>query len=34
MYLTNFLDLIGFSRQKNNFREKLISTAGGFVEDI
>ncbi len=31
MYLTNFLDLIGFSRQTINFREKLISTVGGFL---
>jgi len=31
MFLTNFLDLIGFSRQAINLREKLISTVGGFL---
>ena len=32
MNLQNFLDLIGFSRHKSNYREKLISTVGGFLE--
>jgi len=27
----NFLDMIGFSRHKMNYREKLISALGGFV---
>ncbi len=27
----NLLDLIGFSRHKSNYREKLISTVGGFL---
>lgn len=27
----NFLDLIGFSRHRVNFREKIISTIGGFI---
>ncbi|MCG6938215.1 MAG: HPP family protein, partial [Gammaproteobacteria bacterium] len=31
MNLTGFLDLIGFSRQAINFKEKLISTVGGFL---
>jgi len=30
MSLTEFLDLIGFSRHKMNVREKLLSTLGGF----
>ncbi len=30
MNLTEFLDLIGFSRHKVNVREKLLSTLGGF----
>ena len=31
MNLQDFLDLIGFSRHKSNYREKLISTVGGFL---
>jgi len=31
MSLTEFLDLIGFSRHKMNVREKLLSTLGGFL---
>ncbi|TCK17697.1 HPP family protein [Thiogranum longum] len=31
MNLAEFLDLIGFSRQKINVREKLLSTLGGFL---
>lgn len=31
MRLTEFLDLIGFSRQKMNVHEKLLSTLGGFL---
>ncbi len=31
MKLTSILDFIGFSRQTVNFREKLISSVGGFV---
>lgn len=31
MRFSNFLDLIGFSRHKINFREKIISTVGGFL---
>jgi CBS-domain-containing membrane protein len=31
MSFSNFLDLIGFSRQPLNHREKLISTIGGFL---
>lgn len=31
MNLTGFLDLIGYSHQAINFREKLISTVGGFL---
>lgn len=30
MGLHDFLDMIGFSRHKINFRENIISTAGGF----
>lgn len=31
MSLHDFLDMIGFSRHKINYREKLISTVGGFL---
>ena len=31
MSLTEFLDLIGFSRHRINVREKLLSTLGGFL---
>lgn len=31
MSLSNFLDLIGFSRHKINYKEKVISTVGGFL---
>jgi CBS-domain-containing membrane protein len=31
MTFSNFLDLIGFSRQASTHREKLISTVGGFL---
>jgi len=31
MNFSNFLDLIGFSRHKFNYREKIISTVGGFL---
>ncbi len=31
MSLHDFLDMIGFSRHKINFKEKIISTAGGFL---
>jgi len=31
MNLAEFLDLIGFSRQKMDVREKLLSTLGGFL---
>lgn len=31
MSVHDFLDMIGFSRHKINYREKLISTVGGFL---
>jgi CBS-domain-containing membrane protein len=31
MSLSEFLDIIGFSRQKINYKEKFISTIGGFL---
>jgi CBS-domain-containing membrane protein len=31
MNLSAFLDLIGFSRHRINYREKIISTVGGFL---
>ena len=31
MSRNDFLDVIGFSRNKINYREKLISTLGGFL---
>ena len=31
MSFSNFLDLIGFSRHTINYREKIISTVGGFL---
>jgi len=31
MSLNNFLDMIGFSQHEINYKEKLISTAGGFL---
>jgi CBS domain-containing membrane protein len=31
MKLNDFLDMAGFSRQKTNYREKVISAAGGFL---
>lgn len=31
MHFSDFLDLIGFSRHRINFREKIISTVGGFL---
>ncbi|MDB4575990.1 HPP family protein [bacterium] len=31
MRFSNFLDLIGFSRHRINYREKIISTVGGFL---
>ena len=31
MSLNDFLDTIGFSRHKINYREKLVSTVGGFL---
>ncbi|HHH43748.1 MAG TPA: hypothetical protein ENK49_06390 [Gammaproteobacteria bacterium] len=31
MSLHNFLDMIGFSRHKINYKEKIISTVGGFL---
>ena len=31
MNFSNFLDLIGFSRHRFKFREKIISTVGGFL---
>ena len=31
MNLPDFLDMVGFSRHKINYREKIISTAGGFL---
>lgn len=31
MIFSNFLDLIGFSRHRINYREKIISTIGGFL---
>jgi len=30
MHFSNFLDLIGFSRHKINYRDNIISTVGGF----
>ena len=31
MNFSAFLDLIGFSRHRTNYREKIISTVGGFL---
>ncbi|RLJ22208.1 hypothetical protein DJ030_02170 [bacterium endosymbiont of Escarpia laminata] len=31
MSLNDFLDVIGFSRHKHNYREALLSTVGGFL---
>ena len=31
MSLHEFLDMIGFSRHKSNYKEKMISTLGGFL---
>jgi len=31
MSLNDFLDMIGFSRHKSNYKEKVISTVGGFL---
>ncbi len=31
MSLDEFLDMVGFSRHKINYKEKIISTAGGFL---
>ena len=31
MNFSAFLDLIGFSRQKNNYRENILSAVGGFL---
>ncbi len=31
MHFINFLDMIGFSRHKMDYREKILSTIGGFL---
>jgi CBS-domain-containing membrane protein len=31
MMLNDFLDMIGFSRQKSNYQEKMVSALGGFL---